>query len=344
VAVQETDVLAALDLLTSPAPQKVSTDGFSAERLSAPEKRRLTKQVRQTRAWSIGGNVVGYGITEKHAGEPTTGNLALTVYVKKKYPKALLDESQLVPPSLALEGLDATVPTDVQEIGELRLEALSITARPIPGGYSIGPLSATGTYGCLVVERGEGGRRLVLSNSHVLAASGTGRPGDVIYQPGPDERDTTMEVVAKLLSWQPFDFGADYTNRFDAALAEPIKPEWFDTAIYHIGKPVGIRPPARGMMIHKSGRTSGYTMGRVLDVHYRTALQYPRPDGQGLGEAKFRDQVLCTRYSEPGDSGALVLDTENYAVGLHFCGGPGASVFSPIQFVLDDLGVDLVTA
>jgi hypothetical protein len=58
---------------------------------------------------------------------------------------------------------------------------------------------------------------------------------------------------------------------------------------------------------------------------------------------KFLQQVLCTRYTDGGDSGSLILDAEGYAIGLHVCGGPGASIFSPIQFVLDDLGIDLVT-
>ena len=58
----------------------------------------------------------------------------------------------------------------------------------------------------------------------------------------------------------------------------------------------------------------------------------------------FLDQVFCTRYSRPGDSGSLVLDqATGKAVGLHFAGANGGSVFSPIATVLSTLGVKLVT-
>jgi hypothetical protein len=56
---------------------------------------------------------------------------------------------------------------------------------------------------------------------------------------------------------------------------------------------------------------------------------------------RFRSQVLCTRYTDGGDSGSVVCDMSGRLVGLHFVGGPTASVFSPIAFVFDALGVEL---
>jgi hypothetical protein len=335
---------AALELLSGgPTLSTVSTDVFAVESLSSTEQRRLTSQVENSLAWHLGDNLIAHGIADKQASTGTTGELALTVYVKKKYPASVLDSSQIVPQSLQLEGLEEDVLTDVREIGELRLEALSTRVRPIPGGYSIGHLSDTGTLGCLVVERGDAGRQLVLSNSHVLAASGTARVGDPVYQPGPDERGNDMEEVARLLRWQPFDFTSN-GNRIDAALAEPIDGDWFDPIIFNVGRPKGVRAPTRGMKVQKTSRTTGHTWGEVQDVHFRPFnLRYPRPDGIGEGEVSFRDQVLCSRYTQGGDSGALVLDEEGYAVGLHFCGAPAGSVFSPIEFVLGELNVDLVT-
>jgi hypothetical protein len=334
---------AALEVFTSPALSSVSTDEFSVESLSPTEQRRLTTQVESSRAWHLGSNAVAYGIAEKQASLGATGERALTVYVKKKYPTSVLDPSQSVPQTLNLEGLDEEVLTDVREIGALTLEALSTRVRPIPGGYSIGHIRDTGTLGCLVVERGGTGNRLILSNSHVLAASGTARVGDPIYQPGPDERGNDMEEVARLVRWQPFDFTSN-GNRIDAALAEPINGDWFDPTIFNIGRPRGMRFPTLGMKVQKTGRTTGHTWGEVQDVHFRPFnLRYPRPDGTGDGDVAFRDQVFCSRYSEGGDSGALVLDTEGYAVGLHFCGAPAGSVFSPIEFVMDELSVNLLT-
>ena len=88
------------------------------------------------------------------------------------------------------------------------------------------------------------------------------------------------------------------------------------------------------MKIVKVGRTTGKTFGVIHDVHFRFAFTY-----EGVGRVGFRDQVLCTRYSAPGDSGSLVLDRKSKrAVGLHFASAPQGSVFSPIDAVLEALG------
>ena len=46
--------------------------------------------------------------------------------------------------------------------------------------------------------------------------------------------------------------------------------------------------------------------------------------------------------SKAGDSGSLVLDEENRAVGLLFAGSEEFTVINPIKTVLDKLGFDLV--
>jgi hypothetical protein len=93
------------------------------------------------------------------------------------------------------------------------------------------------------------------------------------------------------------------------------------------------------MKIVKVGRTSGKTVGVIRDVHFRFIFNY-----KGLGQIGFLHQVLCTRYSSPGDSGSLVLESRTRrAVGLHFAGAPQGSVFNPITAVLRTLGARLVT-
>jgi hypothetical protein len=211
-------------------------------------------------------------------------------------------------------------------------------------GYSIGPSEkvATGTLGCLVRSRSSEGETLLLSNSHVLANSGAGQPGDPIYQPGASDAEPS-EPVARLAAWKPFEFGDDADNHIDAAVAKPLGQGLFKAEIYDIGRPKGVRGAERGMMVQKSGRTSGHTWGQVEDVDFAGSIPYTDPAGGGYFRVKFSDQVLCTRYTENGDSGALVLDKDCYAVGLHFCGSRSASAFNPIQSVLDEMNVDLVT-
>ena len=76
-------------------------------------------------------------------------------------------------------------------------------------------------------------------------------------------------------------------------------------------------------------------------MHFRFVLSY---EEEGAGQVGYLDQVMCTRYSDEGDSGSLILQQgSRKAVGLHFAGADGGSVFNPIGDVLTALGVSLVT-
>jgi hypothetical protein len=98
------------------------------------------------------------------------------------------------------------------------------------------------------------------------------------------------------------------------------------------------------MEVVKVGRTTGETVGTIKDIHFRFICPYP-----DVGNVGYLDQVFCTRYSNGGDSGSLVLEHKTgKAVGLHFAGFPDktgvmGSVFNPIDQVLQALGVTLVT-
>ena len=81
------------------------------------------------------------------------------------------------------------------------------------------------------------------------------------------------------------------------------------------------------MTVVKRGRTTGQTEGVIQDINFRVILNYDE-----VGAIGFLDQVLCTRYTKPGDSGSLVVDkTSGKIVGLHFAGANGGSVFSPMR-------------
>jgi hypothetical protein len=63
----------------------------------------------------------------------------------------------------------------------------------------------------------------------------------------------------------------------------------------------------------------------------------------GPGQATFQGQLMASGMSKPGDSGSVILDMENYVVGLLFAGSDVATLLNPIQFVLRTLNVELVT-
>jgi hypothetical protein len=319
----------ALDFFTTP----VKTD---AKALRVPARRRVDP-IRRIVASK---NVVALGISEKISKRKPTGELALVFYVQKKVPIKKLPRAMVVPPAVpASVGTKPSIPTDVVVLGKVRPEVRAVWS-PIQPGYSVGHVDAkAGTIGAIVKK----GKELhILSNSHVLALAGNASKGDSIVYPGDlDGGVAPDDIVATLSDFKEFELGGDFVNRVDAAIAQPTPERLRDllSEIKGVGLPKGTIKPKRGMKVIKVGRTTGKTRGEVRDVNFRFVLEYKE-----VGEVGFIDQVLCTRYTQPGDSGSLVLDAAtNRAVGLHFAGASGGSVFCPINEVLKALDVKLVT-
>jgi hypothetical protein len=51
---------------------------------------------------------------------------------------------------------------------------------------------------------------------------------------------------------------------------------------------------------------------------------------------------MAESMSAPGDSGSIVLDEENYVIGLLYAGSDSATLINPINPVLKALNVELV--
>lgn len=328
--VSEKSIERVLDLLTRAPAAKVESLG-SAKRGRARSMRRIVKTK----------NIVAVGISEKITKSKRTGKLALTFYVERKISLKKLRADSTVPRTVpeALSGPQA-IPTDVIVLGKIRPEVNAIK-NPLQPGNSIGHVDiGAGTLGAVVTKDGA---FHILSNSHVLALSGKGKKGDAILYPGEADGGAMPDnLVAKLSGFKKFVPGTAYVNRVDCAIAKPTPARLADlvSEIKGLGFPKGTIKPVRGMKIVKVGRTTGKTAGEVRDVHFRFTLDY---EGD-VGEVGFIDQVLCSRYTNDGDSGSLVIDkATGRAVGLHFAGANGGSVFSPIDDVLKALGVKLVT-
>lgn len=120
-------------------------------------------------------------------------------------------------------------------------------------------------------------------------------------------------------------------------MAKPLSPEMFTAEIMGIGRPIGARPVDLGSIVKKSGRTTGYTEGRIIQIDVTTSVMY------GQKPTLFSGQLMADGMSEPGDSGSAILDEENYVVGLLFAGSGTTTLINPIDRVLSALNVDIVT-
>lgn len=289
--------------------------------------------------------VIGVGQGFKEIGGVTTGQKAILVLVKRKVPLDQLKKHQLVPKTL--DGLI----TDVIEVGDMKaysvenpefiIQSYTLRMRPSAPGVSIGHyLTTAGTFGAVVYDRNNG-QPLILSNNHVLANSSNGRDlrakiGDLILQPGAIDSGRTFEnAIARLKKYVALN---EYPriNNVDCALAQPLNNRLIVPEILGIGKVQGAVIAQVGMNVKKTGRTTGLTTGNIRAVNVTLNVGYG-----SRRTLRFENQILTTNMSLGGDSGSLVMEENNRAVGLLFAGSDQATLLNPIQKVLDLLNVAL---
>lgn len=209
----------------------------------------------------------------------------------------------------------------------------------------------------------------VLSNAHVLAD--VGKQGiddtDLIMQPSPGERAGNRPIGA-LENFSPivFDGNLETPNRIDAAIAKLWGTQQCNLVIPLIGTVAGFvdkKDIQLGEPVRKCGRTTGYTKGCIFSIYLDIKIGYART-GQS---AFFKNQLLIEpsqpafpKFVAPGDSGSLVLDQNQHAIGLVFGGTSevpagtavdssrhklqriqGCGVANPISEVLEKLKIEL---
>jgi len=147
----------------------------------------------------------------------------------------------------------------------LKLAERTEKVRPAPGGVSIGHKDITaGTLGCVVRDR-RTGRRVILSNNHVLANSNLGEIGDPILQPGPIDGGTLEDQIATLERFVRIK-EPPATNLVDAAIALPLSDDLISDEILDVGRIAGTARATINLPVKKSGRTTGLTRGRIFDT------------------------------------------------------------------------------
>ncbi len=276
-------------------------------------------------------NVVGVGIGRKMVGGRPTARPAIRIYVERKVAPAALGPSTLLPREVG------GVPTDVVQTGRFlalpaRVPVERKRLRPARPGCSIGfqfggdraGYVMAGTFGALL-ERD--GKRLILSNNHVLADENALPPGAPIFQPGLlDGGDPVRDQIARLTEAVQLQRGSP--NRVDAAVAELLDPRLASPApLPKVGRLASGEPlpAAEGLAVEKVGRTTGYTAGRIFDVSADVRVGYE------LGTLVFLDQILIAgdrgSFSAGGDSGSLIVSRRpKRPVGLLFAGSESHTI------------------
>jgi hypothetical protein len=301
---------------------------------------------------------VNYKVT---AGEKT-GRIAIVVSVKEKKGKRSLKADELIP-----EEIDG-IPTDVIE-EEIVLHQFALPVEEVAplvdaasyptlqGGISIGPCRSVyltppevpsagyyifvGTLGAIVKDRSTGAA-MALTNFHVACVDSTWSVGDTMTQPSRVDGGSCPAGKFGSLT------RAVLTEHVDGSVLTIDAGKSWACKIAEIGSVKGTNTAAVGMAVRKRGRTTGLTYGNVTSTDYTTTIDY----GDGLGVHTLKNQIKVevdtsksVQFGNKGDSGSVVVDGANKVVGLHFAGNTAGTVgvANPIQFVLDELGVDMCT-
>ena len=309
---------------------------------------------------------VGYGLKEK--GGKKTDRDAIVILVDKKVPERKLSKRNIVPQKME------DYRTDVIEIGDIQfLNTRTERLRPVQPGISIGHYKiSAGTLGAIVRDKNTK-NPLLLSNNHVLAnitngSDGRAKTGDPILQPGVyDNGSKDNDVVAHLERFIPirkndemdcpiargmeslsnlfinavrpeytmklFKMGVE--NSVDCAVAKPINNDIVNSKIIEVGKVNGVRSPEVGMKVKKSGRTTGLTKSKIKVIDASVEVKMSENES-----TVFSDQIIMEPFSSAGDSGSLILDEQNNAVGLLFAGSNQATVGNKIENVLNQLDIE----
>ena len=251
-----------------------------------------------------------------------TGNRHIVVFVKEMTPEV----QAFVPTDL--EG----IPVRIMVTGKVELLSATSKVRPVPAGVSIGHyLITAGTLGCWVTK---GSEVFGLSNNHVVALNWgdmkEGNKGDKILQPGSRDGGTEEDAIGELDEW--VDVDVDKENKIDAGLFRPYEGV-VKNDILEVGKITDIAEPQLGSVVKKFGRTTGLTYGKVEAVDASIEVE-------GFGTCPFTDQIIIQQpFVLGGDSGSLLVDEANRAVGLVFAASDKVAIANRITNVVDAFNV-----
>lgn len=221
----------------------------------------------------------------------------------------------------ALESLP--LPNGMRERQEVILGGLS--------GANSNLTDESGTIGYFCTRKSKLSRRKeihLLSNSHVFAdlRRSNVEESDLIMQPSPGEA-TTTRPIGSLVNFSVLKFAdMNQPNYIDAAIARLWTPCAHKSVIPLIGAVKGyvykddIEP---GETARKFGRTTGFTEGHVFSIYLDIWIRYARTGQSAFFQNQFLiepDLPQFRKFVEKGDSGSLVVDAKQNALGLIFGG------------------------
>jgi N-acetylmuramoyl-L-alanine amidase len=301
-----------------------------AQALRAVESlRRLRRRAQGAFAWLADPSIQGFAVATRDT------ESVVEIFVSPS------GSNPGIPQRLQLPNVKAFV--DAVVVSATAVRPLAAAAGSLVSDVSRADEGWSGSLGCRVRWRQHAGV-YVLSNAHVFAFTGINEPAvrDPIIQPSHARGGRApVNTIAQLSDWSRFTSGPDFPNVADAAIAR-LTGDDAPSALADLPEPIGINPHiVTGMSVHFRGAGSGSVRtGSVSKIGVCRELYYPQP-GRPSAPFGFCGLVECTTGAKDGDSGSLVMDAENRAVGLLFAGSASVGLFTPIKTVFDLLDLEL---
>jgi len=236
--------------------------------------------------------------------------------------------------------------------------------RPVPIGVgasgllngNCGPsLINLGTIGCRVKD--SKGNVYALGSSHTFANENQGTVGDQCSQPTTFDENPLVgscpaDIFGTLSKFSTLTFNGAIPNPplsvLDAAIVATTKDMVSNSTPpppvgYGTPRTQVYRNPYLGQSVQKFGRSTGLTTGAVSGLNMTSTVQYFSGFCTFAGQIEVKTQITNNNFStftSFGDSGALVVDSNRFPVGL-VVGEFTTTVLNPIQQVLDFFDVTI---
>lgn len=193
--------------------------------------------------------------------------------------------------------------------------------KKLTGGISVfeSLLEGSGTAGAFFKIKNNDDIYL-LSNHHVLAGD-SNHIGDKIVHPSPPDTiypDTIGEVI-----WGEY----KKSELLDAAIARICQKYSVDVGSFTRCKSIifsGLGIPRKGRFVRKCGKKTGLTSGLIRSTNCTVNVLDDKDNSTQI----YRNQLLITDLTRPGDSGSILVNEKNEAVGLLFAGNNSTVSFA----------------
>lgn len=281
--------------------------------------------IEAVKPWLSRRNIVGLDVGPKTVDGQVTDVRSIVVHVVRKMPADELGAEDFPIPeqfaahTLAGDGTvrEVTVPTDVVEVGEVRLDINDQRIRPAEGGYQIRAenMPGTGTLGVNIVWAS---KYRLMTNNHVIACNGNA--GADVYQPstGVNNKIGTVNGFIPVVTYPSPTQPHPHYNTQDLAWTY-LTPATGSPEITQIGVPRGVRAPVQGESIVLVGKQTGTVQkASIASVAYTTKTEWPAAGSWAWFDTMIR---LDAKITQPGDSGsAYVALSDGAVVGIHIGG------------------------